>query len=349
MTRPWASRDFFGSADWFTCLSRAGFTERPIPRVYLRRSNDDPAQAPHCQFLREDRSNRRLLSLTNHYSVVYHGIEGNEPLPASELTALVRLIAGESPAWTEIELRYLRGDCPLTGQLLRAFDESGFYTVVNHHRWNWYLRVDGRDFGAYMQSRPGRLRNTVARRTRQATRLHALRYRLVSQQSDLQWGLEDYLRIYARSWKPEEASPRFVPEFMDLCVRLGILRLGLLYLDDQPVAAQFWIVAGGKAWIYKLAQDPRADDLSVGTLLTAWMFAQAIDVDRVREVDFGVGDEAYKRDWMEQRRQLVTLQAVNPRTIRGAALAARLAARSGLRRLGLRRYTPVRPAGLGPD
>ena len=37
----------------------------------------------------------------------------------------------------------------------------------------------------------------------------------------------------------------------------------------------------------------------------------------------------------------VTLQAINPRTLRGALLSARLSARNALRRFGLRAYTPV--------
>ena len=33
------------------------------------------------------------------------------------------------------------------------------------------------------------------------------------------------------------------------------------------------------------------------------MFEQALDVDRVAEVDYLNGDEPYKQDWMEHRRE----------------------------------------------
>jgi CelD/BcsL family acetyltransferase involved in cellulose biosynthesis len=53
------------------------------------------------------------------------------------------------------------------------------------------------------------------------------------------------------------------------------------------------------------------------------MFRRAIDEDRVRLIDYGTGDDAYKRDWMDERRQLWRLTAFNRRSLRGLAGAAR--------------------------
>ena len=33
------------------------------------------------------------------------------------------------------------------------------------------------------------------------------------------------------------------------------------------------------------------------------LMRHVIDVDQVREVDFGSGDDAYKKDWMSDRRE----------------------------------------------
>jgi CelD/BcsL family acetyltransferase involved in cellulose biosynthesis len=43
-----------------------------------------------------------------------------------------------------------------------------------------------------------------------------------------------------------------------------------------------------------------------------------IDVDRVAEIDFGVGDHSYKKDWATERRERWGIAAFNPRTARGA-------------------------------
>jgi len=56
------------------------------------------------------------------------------------------------------------------------------------------------------------------------------------------------------------------------------------------------------------------------------MFRRAIDVDRVRTIDYGTGDEPYKRDWMDARRPLWQLSAYNPATPRGLAGMAKAGA-----------------------
>ena len=88
-------------------------------------------------------------------------------------------------------------------------------------------------------------------------------------------------------------------------------------MDGRPVAAQVWIVSNGVASIYKLAYDQRYSNLSIGSILTARLMEHVIDVDRVGEVDFLTGDDAYKQDWMSGRRERRGIIAFNPRTLQG--------------------------------
>jgi hypothetical protein len=253
----------------------------------------------------------------------------------------VDVIRNEYPAWSEIELCHLAADDPSICALRSAFAGVGYHVDVFHHQWNWYIGVDGFSYADYLASRPAHLRNTLRRRLRQATRSHKLRFFDSCDSDDLSTGLSDYLHVYERSWKPREVPPHFVSELIRLCARLSILRLGILYLDDVAVAAQFWINSGRISYIYKLAHDPEYSAFSVGSLLTAHMFEHAIDVDQVSEIDFGVGDEPYKRDWTDMRRQRIGLQAINRRTRRGLLLGLRLKIRDIMRNIGLRSYTPV--------
>jgi len=97
----------------------------------------------------------------------------------------------------------------------------------------------------------------------------------------------------------------------------GWLRLGTVFFDDQPIAAQVWIVHAGHATIYKLAHDTRFDEYSAGSVLTARMLEHVLEVDRVQEVDFGSGDDAYKKNWLPYRRERWGIMAFNPRRVRG--------------------------------
>jgi CelD/BcsL family acetyltransferase involved in cellulose biosynthesis len=65
------------------------------------------------------------------------------------------------------------------------------------------------------------------------------------------------------------------------------------------------------------------------------MFRHAIEVDKVRLIDFGTGDEPFKAHWMDQVRPLYRLRLHNPATFTGAAGALRdtlSAARAKVRR-----------------
>ena len=137
-----------------------------------------------------------------------------------------------------------------------------------------------------------------------------------------------YEAVYARSWKPAEGSPAFLRRFAEAEGAAGTLRLGIAEIDGKPVAAQLWTIEAGVAYIHKLAHDDAARAHSPGTLLSHALFAHAIDRDKVATVDFGTGDDAYKRDWMEIARPMVRLDMHWPRSPRAWPHLARAGFRS---------------------
>src|SRR3546814_4203922 len=76
--------------------------------------------------------------------------------------------------------------------------------------------------------------------------------------------------------------------------------MGVARIAGEPVAAQYWTVEDGTAFIHKLAHVEDSPKASPGTLLSAALFRHVIEVDRVARVDFGTGNDAYKRDWMNR-------------------------------------------------
>lgn len=136
-----------------------------------------------------------------------------------------------------------------------------------------------------------------------------------------------YEDIYAASWKPEEGSPAFLRGFAEAESAAGRLRLGIARIDGTAVAAQFWTVEAGSAFIHKLAHREDAKVQSPGTALSAAMFEEVIDGDGVSLVDFGTGDDAYKRDWMEDIRPRYQIEALNPRSARSWPYLAKAALR----------------------
>src|SRR3546814_3591088 len=74
----------------------------------------------------------------------------------------------------------------------------------------------------------------------------------------------------------------------------GRLRMGIARIEGVPVAAQYWTVEDGTAFIHKLAHVEDSLKASPGTLLSAALFRHVIEIDGVKRVAFGTGNDAYK-------------------------------------------------------
>jgi hypothetical protein len=147
------------------------------------------------------------------------------------------------------------------------------------------------------------LRSTVQRKAKKA--LVALE--ITHEFENAKW--DEFEAVYEQSWKPTESHPDFLREWACDEAGAGRLRLGIARIDGNAVAAQFWTVDHGVAYIHKLAHVAGHDALSPGTLLTHELFRHAFDQDHVIRIDFGTGDDGYKRDWMEESAPLMTIRA----------------------------------------
>jgi hypothetical protein len=211
--------------------------------------------------------------------------------------------------------------------LAAAFRASGWIGTLEACDTNHILELNGRSFDAYWAARPGALRETVRRKGGKGI----VSLRIETSFSAADW--DAYEAIYARSWKPEEGNPAFLRRFAMAESAAGALRMGMAVIGGEPVAAQFWTVEGGTAWIHKLAHDEASRKHSPGTLLSAALFRHVIDVDRVHTVDFGTGDNPYKRDWMEAARPRYALSFYRPAAISHWPQLAKLAAGAAKRRM----------------
>jgi hypothetical protein len=320
---------FFTSLPWFEVFVKHALDERDRVRIFcsLPTSETDPALgAALAAVHRSEDANffkpRRLSSLTNYYTSLYSPVvQGANCREAAR--EIAKAIANDSPQWDVIELKPLDVASPIFSALKEGLRSAGFVVQTYFCFGNWYLELGGRSFREYFDGLPSVLRNTLSRKKKKLEKSGRANLEITSGGESLEAAIEAYNKIYSASWKKPEPHPRFVPELMRACARLGALRLGTVHVDGEPAAAQFWIVQNGVALIYKLAYDERFRDLSVGTILTASMMEHVIDVDRVHYVDYLTGDDDYKKDWMSGRRERWGILAMNPRTLRGAAAIVR--------------------------
>ena len=98
------------------------------------------------------------------------------------------------------------------------------------------------------------------------------------------------------------------------------------------MAAQYWIVTGGKACLLKLAHTEDHRAASPGTVLTAMAIGRLLEDGTLKELDFGRGDDPYKCLWVGRRRQRIGVMLTDPRHPSGVLEIARQAVGWGSRR-----------------
>ncbi len=307
--RPW----MFDRLDWFRLVH--DFTP-PEGKLLALRARNGKANA--WLFLGVDRG--RACAYSNWYCLRFGPVVdgGDAAAPMDELARGLR-----RGGVARLFVSPIGKDDPLEPALKR----QGWMTRKAESSVSWRIRINGMTFEQYWAARPSKLRNTAKRRAKTA----GLELRVHDRFDPAAWA--DYETVYENSWKPAEGSPELMRRLAEGEGKAGTLRLGLAYRDGEPVAAQLWTVEQGVATIHKLAYREDARHYSPGTVLSVEMFRRAIDEDKVEVIDFGIGNDPYKADWMDEAEPLYALTAYDVRSLKGLAAAGRAAASMLVRKL----------------
>lgn len=303
-----------GSVVWYKNIIRTVFSEdREGGFCVLIKSGAPVAFLP----IRIIRDSKGLVveSLTNFYSSIYCPAFSIflKPRDLISIFDSIRLEYGEV---SEFRFAPMDPDSRLYGLLINGLRISGFAPFSFFCFGNWYQKIQG-DWLSYWGQREGILRNT-AKRAEVKFKKDGGVLELISDGSGIDDAINAFQEVYSSSWKRPEPHPLFVPGLIRACADNGWLRLGIARMNGKPVAAEIWIVAHGKAEIYKLAYHEDYKSYSPGKLLTAFLMKHVIEVDQVKEVDYLIGDDPHKQFWMSHRRERWGIVAYNPRTLMGA-------------------------------
>ncbi|HKE45079.1 MAG TPA: GNAT family N-acetyltransferase [Steroidobacteraceae bacterium] len=293
-----------------------GATQQPVGWLPLQRMPGRFPLAPHI-----------TRSLSNYYCV------NSAPLwfePVDEVEAS-RALAAALATDPRLDLAPLDKQSGFFATVCETLERAG-YVVEPYFRFgNWYRPITESGFAEYEKQLPGAVRNTVIRKRKRLEKTGRLDIHIVQQPHEVDAALNQFEAVYARSWQRHEAYPRFIREVARRYAANGWLRLGVLRLNDQPLAAQIWFKVGDTAAIFKLVYDEQYAEYSPGSVLTRELLRQAIDVDRVKTVDYLSGDDEYKRQWMSDRREMWGIRAQRLASVGGIISWLRLRAKQAVR------------------
>lgn len=296
---------FFTSSQWFDFFSGC---------VSYNRHNFSLELTPDRQvgfFSSEQKVSRgakTLESMTNYYSPIFglanqalsiipcrSSLEHQKHLLSSfDYINVVPLYKQQAEAWCD------------------AFASIGFKGFMYQHSVNWFEHnISSLD--DYWQRRPSKLKNTLKRKQEQMKKNPSFSLRIFSGGDNgvLMQALIDYHQVYYHSWKRTEPTPGFIDCICRYSWKKNSLRIGIIYYDDKPVAAQIWFIHNKVAAIFKLAYHKEYNRYSPGTILTAALLQHVICEDKIHTVDFLTGNDEYKKDWMSEQQPLYGIQLCN--------------------------------------
>jgi len=328
--------NFFLSLNWFRNLVGTALDPDAELRLYAVERDDSgatplallvacaPAGRDGSIFSGRWIGRHTLSAMTNYQSIEFAPlISPDLKDPSGPLRELIAYLCAERPRWSLIDFNLLDPQAPWFKLLSDNFADAGMVVRPYFYAGKRFEPTEGLSFQTYIANRSNNERKGIRRHKRQLEEKHRVRLEIVTGPESLDEAIAAYEQVLAASWKQPEPFPRYAAGLIRALAESHALRLGLFYVDDQPVATQIWVVAGSKATIYKLHFHESYKRYSVGSILTAHMMEHALEVDRIQEVDFGLFDGPHKMAWMTKLREVHGLAAFNPRKAWGVAALLR--------------------------
>lgn len=285
----------FFTREWFEALHATAFEDG---QSLLLASVVDEGSVLALLVLTGD-DNKNWQSLSHHYTALYSLLLVEE----KQAEIIACLVDGLLPLpMQSLRLAPVAENDSNIKSLQLALESSGYTSHRHFFFYNWIHHTHGQSFAQYIAERPAQLRNTITRKKRKLEREHECRIHIFKG-DEVQQGLVDYHAAYSASWKAYEQQVALLDAVAIKLSVPGWTRLAVLYIDGRAAAAQLWFVVHGKASIFRLAYDEVWKHYSPGSILTSHLMQYVIDIDKVDEIDFLTGNEAYKQDWMSERRQ----------------------------------------------
>jgi CelD/BcsL family acetyltransferase involved in cellulose biosynthesis len=297
---------FFASRTWWDVVLNHAMQAGAKPAFVVVRSAGRVVAVVPMQHTGD-----RLSSLTTPYTCAYAPLLAPGLDNASRIAAMAAFGRNCRSAGV-VRLDALPAEWDGLADFERGIRRAGLLPLRFNHFGNWVEDVAEKDWAAYLTGRTGALRETIRRRLRRADRLADARFDLLTQPDEMDRAAEAFEAVYGRSWKEPEPYPTFNVAFMRAMAACGWLRFGLWSIGADPVAVQIWVIRDRQALVLKLAHDEAFKAHSPGPVLTALMLRHLLDVEHVRGIDFGRGDDPYKQAWTTRRQQRIGILLVNP-------------------------------------
>ena len=216
---------------------------------------------------------------------------------------IVRYFHDEYTDWDILEFEKIPEENNFYSAFTNAISGVSLKNRTYPHKGDWYLDGISYSFAEYFKGLPRIHRKDTNRNKRRLQGKGNLTFYLKSDTGDLENYLDLYSEVRGKSWKAAEKDSGFLREVTKLFAEKGWLRLAFLFFNGAPIACDKWMVWNRIGYAWDGLYDLEFSNYSPGKVLESEIIEYMIDQEKVFEIDFGEGDETYKKRWTPRRRE----------------------------------------------
>lgn len=223
--------------------------------------------------------------------------------------------AGKS--WDILRFEAMRADSPTLPLLAAEFARKRRGVTITHSTTAPFLRLPN-CWESFLASRRAKFRQRWNRFNRE----HPVALREAGIDLSVSEGMAIIRDLNTRRWGEQRQSflseryVRFHNQAAERLHQAGHLAMLFLEVDGQIIAGRYDFAYAGKAWSFQGGWRPDWEKEQAGKMMLTLMMRWSIERG-LQEYDFLGGATSYKSDWSSDERQMVDVQAANPRSVRG--------------------------------
>ena len=208
------------------------------------------------------------------------------------------------------------------GRMARDLVERGWTLRTSRADVCPIIRLSGQTWDTYLSTLGASHRANVRRRTKQLRQSFDVQFEPVRIESERPAALRTLLDLHGRRWSERGGSTAFHrralttfhEDFSRRALARGWLRLYVMRLNGQPVAALYGFCYRGTFSYYQAGFDPAYQRHSVGLVTMGLTIAEALG-ERAHTFDMLHGDEPYKFLWAREVRAVTSIDLFPPGTL----------------------------------
>jgi CelD/BcsL family acetyltransferase involved in cellulose biosynthesis len=198
---------------------------------------------------------------------------------------------------TQLDLKHVRPDSTVLISLAPLAESRKYKVVSDKEAISFEMDLPS-TFEAYLELLSTKQRHEVRRKMRRLTEEGKIEYRFIEKGGELKAAVDTFFKMFVESRQDKaafltEQMKSYFKLLVDTMAGIGLLKLGVLELDDKQVAEIMCFDYQNCIYLYNSGYDPQYVSLSAGLLSKVFAIKDSIEKGSKR-FDFLKGAEPYK-------------------------------------------------------